>query len=189
MKNINYRITFYDYWSTSSGLAGGALADSLCIKNPDGLPYVPGKTIKGLLREAIELFREWGDTRFTDEFEIAVFGESETSILPESEKKRKEAISFFTDVTLDYETVKGILEANLKASLFEYISATAIDEEGIAKHGSLRRIEFVVPCELFGTIYHVKEEHEALLIHCMNFVKRIGYNRQRGYGRCKLSIF
>lgn len=188
MKDINYKIAFYDYWSTSSGLAGGALADNLCIKDANGLPYVPGKTIKGILREAIEVFRNWGDDRFSNEFENAVFGEKTVSNTFENEKKKIEALSFFTDAVFDNETANEILEGNLRASLFEYISSTAIDDEGIAKHGSLRRIEFVVPCELFGTIYHVKEEHEKLLHDCLSFVKRVGYNRHRGYGRCKLNI-
>lgn len=54
MKTINYSIQIYTYWHCGSGLAAGADVDLLPVKNKKGLPYVPGKTIKGLVREAAE---------------------------------------------------------------------------------------------------------------------------------------
>ena len=53
---INYELKFFDYWHVSSGLCGGAALDSYVAKDSAGFPYVPGKTIKGLVREAAELF-------------------------------------------------------------------------------------------------------------------------------------
>ena len=54
MKTINYSIQIYTYWHCGSGLAAGADVDLLPVKNKKGLPYVPGKTIKGLVREAAD---------------------------------------------------------------------------------------------------------------------------------------
>lgn len=51
---IKYQIQFHSYWHCGSGLAAGAGVDALVVKDADGLPFVPGKTIKGLLREAME---------------------------------------------------------------------------------------------------------------------------------------
>ena len=53
---INYELKFFDYWHVSSGLSGGAALDSYAVKNSAGLPYVPGKTINGVVRAAAELF-------------------------------------------------------------------------------------------------------------------------------------
>ena len=47
---IDYSIEFFSYWHCGSGLAAGADVDELAIKDGDGLPYVPGRTVKGLLR-------------------------------------------------------------------------------------------------------------------------------------------
>ena len=58
---INYELKFFDYWHVSSGLSGGAALDSYVVKDSAGLPYVPGKTIKGLVREAAELFWDQDD--------------------------------------------------------------------------------------------------------------------------------
>lgn len=56
MSNIKYTIEFYSQWHCGSGLSAGADVDALVVKDKDYMPYVPGKTIKGLVREAVETF-------------------------------------------------------------------------------------------------------------------------------------
>ena len=70
---IDYSIEFFSYWHCGSGLAAGADVDELAIKDGDGLPYVPGRTVKGLLRDAAESLARAGavDGAFIPE----VFGE------------------------------------------------------------------------------------------------------------------
>ena len=48
--DITYTIEFFSYWHCGSGLSAGADVDSLVIKDAIGMPFVPGKTIKGLIR-------------------------------------------------------------------------------------------------------------------------------------------
>ena len=60
---LSFEIKFYDYWHLSSGLSAGARLDSTVVKDKDGLPYVPAKTIKGLAREMAELS---GDCAFVN---------------------------------------------------------------------------------------------------------------------------
>ena len=52
MSTIKYEIEFFSNWHCGSGLAAGADVDALVIKDQEGLPYIPGRTLKGLLREA-----------------------------------------------------------------------------------------------------------------------------------------
>ncbi|MDE6805090.1 MAG: hypothetical protein K2J29_10705, partial [Muribaculaceae bacterium] len=52
--DIRYRIEFFSDWHCGSGLSAGADVDALVIKDDCGLPFVPGKTVKGLVREAME---------------------------------------------------------------------------------------------------------------------------------------
>ena len=54
MKDLTIKIEFFSPWHCGSGLSAGADADSLVIKDINGLPFIPGKTIKGLIREAVE---------------------------------------------------------------------------------------------------------------------------------------
>ena len=52
-----YRLTisFLSYWFVSTGNEQGAYADQLALKDSEGFPYIPGKTIKGVFREAFRL--------------------------------------------------------------------------------------------------------------------------------------
>ncbi len=74
---MKYSIQFHDYWCTASGLSGGAKADILTLKDTDGLPYVPGRTIKGLLREAAETICAFDDSMISAEQITAIFGSND----------------------------------------------------------------------------------------------------------------
>jgi len=165
---MRYKITFYDFWHLSSGVSAGASLDSLVVKNSDGLPYVPGKTIKGLVREMTELI---DDTKTKE-----IFGDEGSQI----------AHSYFSNATLDKDTINH-LNANptLKKHLFDKVTSTKIGKNGIAESKSLREIEVVVPLTLSGTIECNDEE---LITGALGMIKQIGLNRNRGLGRCKMEV-
>jgi hypothetical protein len=69
------------------------------------------------------------------------------------------------------------------------VASTAIDPNGIAKEGSLRRIEVTIPLTLEAEILNIPdEEFKNLLIEALSMVKRLGVNRNRGLGRCSLTV-
>ena len=76
--NIKYKIKFYSDWHCGSGLSSGADLDLLVIKDKDGLPFVPGKTIKGLLLEAVEEINELSGQKFNADIQ-EVFGVFDSS--------------------------------------------------------------------------------------------------------------
>ncbi len=49
------RFSLSSYWHIGSGVGAEAVADAQVLRDGDGLPLVPGRTVKGLLREAMEL--------------------------------------------------------------------------------------------------------------------------------------
>ena len=178
---LEYKIEFLDYWNTSSGLSGGARADTLALKDKNGMPYVPGKTMKGLLWEAATVISGFSGDLVSPDFIGQVFG---TDVV--RDYSRKEGLAFFTNATLSAETVRQI-SPELKPFLFEEIASTALDSNGIAKDHSLRRAEFALPCTLYGQIIELPDEYKSQMIYCLQYVKRLGYNRNRGYGRCIIS--
>lgn len=178
--DIRYKIDFYSNWHCGSGLAAGADVDALVVKDACGLPYVPGKTIKGLLREAAEELN--GNSNMIHK----IFGLSGETSLTGDETKRV-GDSFFGNATIP--EGPDIVKLNLTPHLYQSFASTAIDEKsGIAKDNHLRKIETVIPCSLVGEIRNVPEEGFALLEEAMLFIKRMGTGRNRGYGRCKLSV-
>ena len=48
---MKIEIKLYSFWSVGSGKVGCSL-DSIVLRDKDNLPYIPGRTFKGLLRDA-----------------------------------------------------------------------------------------------------------------------------------------
>jgi CRISPR/Cas system CSM-associated protein Csm3 (group 7 of RAMP superfamily) len=165
---MKYKISFFDYWHLSSGVSAGSALDTLVVKDPDGIAYLPGKTIKGVLREMAELL----DSAKTDK----VFGCEGANM----------ANSYFSNATLDEDT-RNYLANNKKLikNLYSKVTSTKLDENSQAIDGSLREIEVVIPLTLYGEI--VSDEDE-LITRAMGMVKQIGLNRNRGLGRCQMEV-
>ena len=176
MGTIKYEIEFFSNWHCGSGLAAGADVDALVIKDENGLPYVPGRTVKGLLREAA--------TDLSNDQAIinSIFGVSG------DEANHQVGESFFSNAVLPLAESSYIVDQELQFHLFQTFASTRIDENGIAQDHSLRKIETVVPCKLEGEILNVPDGAEQTIEDAMSFIKRMGTGRNRGYGRCKISF-
>ncbi|MDG1434750.1 MAG: RAMP superfamily CRISPR-associated protein [Saprospiraceae bacterium] len=189
MKPIIYQIDFFTNWHTSSGLSGSTYADLLVIKTSENLPFIPGKTLKGLLREAAESIHELNKELVTADFIGHVFGLSPTKKEMENEVYTKEAACYFSNAYLSKKLTSGITKEK-SSHLYKVISSTKIDKNGIAEDSSLRQLEVTIPLILYAKVEHFPNDEAYLtqLEHCLSWVKRIGLNRSRGLGRCKFSI-
>jgi len=170
--DLKYKIIFLDYWHTSSGLSAGAKLDSSVAKDSDGLPYLSGKTIKGLVREMANLLDDGS-------FIKKCFGEEGVDM----------GECYFSNATLnkDKKDEKDeIVSNNLQDNLYSVIASTKM-ENGIAVDDSLREIEVVIPISLYGEILDIdSHEDKEKLLKALKMIKRIGLNRNRGLGRCEI---
>ena len=177
---MKIKIEFFSDWHCGSGLTSGADIDLLCIKDENGLPYIPGKTLKGLFREAADIVIN--DDKFISE----CFGK-------ESEKEssnNEKGICYFSNAELSKNVKTDLINNKSKINLlFRKISSTAIDENGIADEHSLRKIEVTIPLVLFAEISDLPDKYIPQMEKCLKFVKRIGTNRNRGLGRCNISVY
>lgn len=186
MLDITYKIEFKSFWHAGSGLSGGTFSDALVMKDPNGLPFIPGKTIKGLLRDAAVQMHAFDAQIISEEFINTVFGN-----VPDAATNHvtTPASSFVTDAYLSRFLIEELEHSeSLKSGLFQVLTATQIDSNGISKDASLRQIEVSIPLTLFGKILHIDECYVAEMNHCFQWVKRLGLNRSRGLGRCEFSI-
>lgn len=179
MADIKYTIEFFSDWHCGSGLAAGADVDALVVKDKNSLPYVPGKTIKGLVREAVENI-------------VTLRGEDKEEIINsafgyfDDKDSSNKGEMFFTNAELEDNEANTIVANKLQQYLSRTIASTAIKENGIAKDHSLRKIEVIVPCTLQGTIKNVPSELKSDIIDGLKYIKRLGVNRNRGLGRCQI---
>ena len=176
MMDIKYKIAFFSNWHCGSGLAAGADVDELVIKDSNKLPYVPGRTVKGLLREAANMLSQFKKVPQDSVKRIFEFG-------GDDEKFGSHSIVSFTDATLCEDEKLTIINNELTNYLYMSVTSTAIDEKGL----SLRKIETTIPCNVYGTILNVANEDVELLLETFKWVKRLGLGRNRGYGRCEIS--
>jgi len=184
MKDLQYKIEFTSFWHTGSGLSSGTESDLVVIKDQNGLPYIPGKTLKGLLREAAETINQFDKELVTQEFINSVFGEKSDDVKSDPPK---EAEAFFTDAYLS-ENIRQYLsdKEEQKQMLFKNIASTKIDDNGQAVDHSLRHMQVTIPLELYAEITDFPQDFINQIENCFAWVKKIGLNRTRGLGRCKL---
>ena len=71
---INYKITFLSDWHAGSGLGSGADSDAVVIKDANNLPYLPGKTIKGLIKDSLIDIKEAQPKMMPKDFIDKYFG-------------------------------------------------------------------------------------------------------------------
>jgi len=167
---LQYKIEFLDYWHLSSGLSAGAKLDSLVVKDNDGIPFVPGKTLKGMAREMAELLDN-------EAFVKACFGVEGVQM----------GSCYFSNGNVKKEVHEQIVSNKLQDNLYDEIASTKI-ENGMAVDNSLREIEVVVPLTLYGEVTDVPSEHKEQMIDALKMVKRMGLNRNRGLGRCSVTV-
>ena len=177
------KVELFSEWQCGSGLAGGADVDVLAIKDKDGFPFIPGKTLKGLLADAatqLALF----DTEHNEaweHFKTVCFGKQNEG----KDKSTESGCMFVSNAVLSQPTKDGI--AKNVGFLFRKRSGTAIDDNGQATEHTLRRIEVAVPMTLYATIDGCPEEFREHLVKCLKWVKLLGTQRNRGMGRCRMS--
>jgi len=183
---IKYQIELLSCWHCGSGLDSGLTADLLVIKDENDLPYIPGKTIKGLLKDALREMMAF-DKPLQDVIN-EVFGHEEK----EGDKvvRTYAGMASFSNATLPEEERKEITSNNLQRYLYRNIASTAINEQGVAKAKSLRTMEVCIPVTLTGEIHFdkISDDIQRELSNAMKWTRYLGSGRNRGLGRCKWSI-
>ncbi len=191
MEKINYTITFLSDWHIGSGLAGGAELDAVVLKNKNQLPYIPGKTIKGLFRDAAMDLKDCG--RLTESEIETIFGK-EMAKLGVGDKDNLESFTnkiqpFFGNAELFDDVSLELIDNKLTDFLYRNMASTAISENGIAESQSLRTMQVCMPISLVGEITNIDSaEKKQLLLQAMKLIRGAGVNRNRGLGRCSIIL-
>ena len=177
MIKIYYEIKFYSPWHCGSGLGGGNDADYCPIKDIDGFPFIPGKTIKGLFREASEVLN---DKKFTER----IFGIASTK----NDEFDQSGEAIWSNAELSTEERNEIKGNSLVEKIYLNQYFTKINSNGITEDKSLRRGEYAIPMLLKATIMVPSKDDVEPIKNCMGYIKHIGLQRSRGFGRCDIKL-
>ena len=189
MHHARLNINMLDLWLFGSGRGEGAHIDSTPLLDAKGLPYVPGRAVKGLLRDAtLDLPQLQGlsepaaNLRLRDLFGTREEGQTRHNTQPGRVQ--------FTDAQLPHPLAKKLsADRSVMQGLFHDIRATAIDDRtGTARDHTLRSIRAVVPMPLQAELSSSHAEDFKLLRQAAHLVTALGAHRSRGLGRCACSL-
>jgi len=182
-------VDIHGYWHPGTGRGSGFHLDALSHENSRGLPALPGRSLKGLLRDAAERAAAWGWPGLDGDFVVQMFGRRS------DEAGSSPGLIRLSDAALP-ETIAGALAADrdLVAGLYRDLFATAMNEYGVALDKSLRGLRAVVPLTLEAEISLLPGQDAAppdwpeRLRRCLPLIRAVGGHRSRGFGRATLSL-
>jgi hypothetical protein len=193
-------------WHVGTGMGSGLGADALTVKSSRRLPEIPGRSVKGLLRDAFRLAEEAG----------ALESGTTKSYFGSAPGSRSEDISIAARQEMDrYDTTPGNIyvdsarlgagdaeqsrwqawagteeAAVLVAQMTEILSSTAL-EDGVARKMALRSVEVALPMALHCEISSESVDETRFLQHlrlALPLLRQVGKTRHRGFGRCSVTI-
>ena len=195
------RLRFDSDWHVGSGAGIPGSVDRQVLRDEEGFPYVPGKSLTGILRDAAEWI---ADTRDTAEKGnkwknalIGLFGEQPESHGGTSGSFASGAAVGIGSAELSRDLRNYIQELrkasgpDLCAALFTVRPGVKIDRAtGRALEDHLFSTERVRGCTLYAPVKYLRgplsEDEKTLLEDAVKAVRRLGGKRRRGGGRCRL---
>ncbi|MBI4472327.1 MAG: hypothetical protein HY646_06640 [Acidobacteria bacterium] len=199
------------WWHPGTGRGDGATADAVAHRGADKLPFLPGRTVKGLVRDAcrvgveaellpeatfMELFGSPPPTANNSDaefervraLEAARFGTAPGSLRFSSARigsTREDQTRWSAWARSQANDRTGVI-----SHLYSYVASTAINEKtGTAKDHSLRTIEVVVPLTLHAFISGRDDTPWDVIGESVQlFLRGLGSHRNRGFGRADVHL-
>lgn len=198
-------LEIHSYWRAGTGRGEGVLLDEKCHRDTQQLPCLPGRSIKGLLRDAVWRLEQWEH-----------LPEGKTDSLFGTRTKNREEINAEEDFSElnknvsipgrvrvsnaqlndDLRNYLVWLRKNQRQNFYELtdyffkdIHATAL-EKGVAKKTSLRVMEVVIPMNLYArlSIQNGTEDDIEAIKQALPLIRAVGTGRNRGLGRATVTL-
>ena len=209
MPERQLNIQLNGYWHSGSGQSGGTYLDAVMEKDAGELPFVAGRQLKGLLRDALRRAAAWGWPLGqvlagpAATLEELLFGSATQSL---QRDHTLPGMMFFSDAVLCADEQHWLQHnPQLTSHLYQPLYSTAINDKGSAQTGSLRGIEVCVPLTLHAhlnlaittaQVAHREQQASWLaradrwhwLPQCLPLIDAVGAHRSRGFGEAVLSL-
>lgn len=186
-----------------SGVGFGASVDADVCYDDLGLPYIPGKRIKGCLRTAGEEAFALGEDQCSPEVMEALFGTAE---LPGALRVRSARLENYTEICRNIKR-EGLSAALVTERYTSLRRQTAVDELGSARAESLRTIRVINKGYVFLAELEILETRtpaagpdrgardaitpgqlQACLATCADNLYSLGMMGNRGLGRIQTTL-
>lgn len=190
-KNYTMEIFLLSDTLIGSSEGYGAIIDKDSVFDEVGLPIIPGKRVKGILREQADLLKKVN--QLNDSVDL-LFGKAGLT------DKSAEYLSVSNFSLPDYESNRTHLKYLIqegkisRSEVIEYFTAsrimTSIDDLGIASDGSLRSFRVIKKGFVFTGELSFDSNMVVDFKNIISLTRRIGSMRNRGMGHieCKLKL-
>lgn len=190
MRRMTLELELLSYWHAGTGRGDGEQADAVVCRSPGGLPFVPGRSVKGLVRSAAALGAACG---MLDPGDVtAWFGtalvdggsDDRTRRLEQARFRTEPGVLRFSSATMGaaWEAWGLHADGEARAPLFSRLATTRI-KDGIAEDRTLRTVEVAVPMALRGTIDGPDGGWTDGIRAVLPLIRGLGTGRNRGLGR------
>ncbi|MGN0916177.1 MAG: RAMP superfamily CRISPR-associated protein [Succinivibrio sp.] len=189
-------IKFLSEWQVSSGVGDGYLADNKISRDSKGYPFIPGRAVKGALREGANLIANCNGRSDLKRINEIIFGTGSREdkanlpgLIRVSEARLNEDLTCYLD-NLEEQARQDSLK-----DMISHRTETKLGDDKQVVDRSLRRLECGIPELEFESDIEIASSEklpdewlERYLNAVCAAVKSIGGGRARGLGKCKLSI-
>lgn len=186
---VTLKIDIMSFWHAGTGRNAGHYVDAVAHTDRFGLPCLPGRTLKGVVRDAVWHLEQWGHVN--PGTSVTLFGSESEG---QSALETVPGLLMFSDAELPAD-VRAYLaldsNAELRRRLFSELFATKIDHSsGTAADQSLRGIEVVVPLCLSATVEarNGAADWRGTLTRALPLIRAVGAHRTRGLGRVAITL-
>ena len=215
-EKFKIRIEMLSDWHVGIGAGRPGDVDRLVARDRDGLPYIPGKTMRGIWRDACERLA-WGlddgkpgewcrlvSTIFGSQPGVrdtpgAGVGEPASDDAPNGSRldlRPAQMSAVFRDAFRDVSRRSQVHRRQLRSALTFIKPGVEIDpQRGQARDEHLRtwemaraQTELIAEGQLLDLPDGLRDSAWALMVAALRLIERLGAKRRRGAGRCRWEI-
>lgn len=189
------KIITKSYTAIASG-EGAGIIDSDIIYDNLGLPFIPAKRLKGLFKDSAQEILNFVSIGNGNALIEELFGtelKQGKAVFENAYIENYENLKTEIEELMNKKEYKNLLSKSNILSFYTTIrQQTAIDNDGIAKEHSLRTIRVFKPNIKFESnidISQLSQHAKALLYLAIKNLRRLGLNRNMGYGLVECNAF
>ena len=190
MEILKLEITMLSDWHIGTGSSGEGNIDRRIARDEDGFPFIPAKSLTGILRDSCEEVLSYlgldADPEM-DNWATYIFGRANVSsnLRVRAAKMDKASRDYLLSFDIAERSVLSKALATVKPGV-------AIDPlSGRAKDDHLSFLEVARPMVLTANVELLDSTPEvlSLLVSACQLVEYIGAKRRRGLGRCSIRLY
>ena len=190
MEILKLEITMHSDWHIGTGSSGEGNIDRRIARDEDGFPFIPAKSLTGILRDSCEEVLSYlgldADPEM-DNWATYIFGRANVSSNLRVRAAKMDKAS--RDYLLSFDVAERSV---LSKALATVKPGVAIDPlSGRAKDDHLSFLEVARPMVLTANVELLDSTPEvlSLLVSACQLVEYIGAKRRRGLGRCSIRLY